>query len=216
MIESILVGCIGGLMNWVRGGNALGFIGKKFGKRIGDLFDAVDKILNDVVYATLFSILTVGLSLKAYAILHVSMLIGRAQSWGLYKGNLIKKRNQQRAESKSDGVDWINKLLGLDGIDETGWRWKNTLALSVIGTVWSTALAAGLLIVYSLVQAAAPSTMLPLAFSGAMMGPIVAASVEAAGLVFGQDEKGRAQGWWIGEALMGFWLWYVADSWGVI
>lgn len=208
MVHVILIAITGGLMNWIRGGNALTFAGKKFGEVWAKRLNAVDKTLNDIAYAMVMIFPLPILNFYSFLVLLASMWIGRAPGWGTYIGNIIKKEVQDFKE-----VQWIDDLVFAGKKDYP--RLRSVVALGLRGIMWSTALAGGLFVAYAFMNAVPPTTLLLLIPAGAAFGLIVLASVEIMGLIKGQHEEGRSQGWPLSEVLMGVYLWPVAYLLGV-
>lgn len=213
MISTLLSTALGGLMNWVRGGNALGFIGKKFGEDVKKKFNIIDKFLNDAVFGIWFAILagtvyegfigetptyTTHFSWSVAAILAGVMSLGRAPGWGVYIGGMINKEITGEKE-----IEQIDELVLKDKTDKPVLR--NAIALSLRGGMWSLSLAAGLLIVKLLAYSAiAFEGILITALAGLLMGPVYWVAIEIAEKVM---KKHRNQGWWLGEVLFGGVLW---------
>jgi len=192
----IVATLLGGLFGWIYGGNALVLI--KNGKWYG-IFNAVDKVLYYIAYAVTFIFLLPILNIWATVILGVSQWARRAVSWGKYIGGLIHGKWNEEG-----GVKFIDDFL-FSNLKH--FKLKCALALGIIGGLGGAVLAAGLFIAYSVMNAAAPFELILIPVLLSLKGFIYWGVIEVTGLIRGQTEDGRNNGWGYSEIVYNAYMW---------
>ena len=199
MLSFILFSTVGAVVNRVRGG----LWEDRLERKVGNKVIGFNKILNDVVFGLLFTILVCGEYLGSaagipiytlnsdawwvYPLSHGVMWLGRAPGWGGYIGGLIDKV-PNRPETK-----FIDNLVARFDDDYIK---RNTIALSIRGLFWGFCLTLPLLATGFFI----PWPLL----AGLLMGPAYLATAFCAEWF----AKKRGLGWPWGEYLYGAILWF--------
>lgn len=202
---------LGAFCNRVRGG-----LKPKFIQRIDDFlpeFFSTGRLFNDIVFAFCFSAIigssyqgfvdgspyySVDFSFILFLLLGASMAVGRSQGWGAYIGNMIRKNDNEERE-----VEWIDKIARKFPRDKNP-LFKNTLALSIRGMVWSfwISFACSVSVMFGFSDISVLGILL-FALSGFGMGIVYLFAIEIQNLI----NRTRNDGWASGEWLFGGWLW---------
>lgn len=159
---------------------------------------SIGKILNDVVFGFLFSLLLIdGFNSDfffSFVILFFAMWIGRSFGWGTYIGGMIEKRVSYEEE-----IVWIDKLI----LNKSNYPVaRNAIALSLRGLMWTVSLVAGFFLVDVFAQV--PKQIVYLSPVGLLMGLCYYLTIKFADR---HEFLIRGKGWSLGEFLWGFVLW---------
>lgn len=198
LMNILLVALLGSFLNRVRGGWLTTTVWKLNIANYGDetFYKSFGKVLNDVVYAILFTCFILGkFQANIFFILYLSMLLGRSPGWGVYIGGIINK-----VVRKEEEIEWIDELI----LNKTNYpALRNSLALSLRGFMWSSSLLFGITLAATYESVILPSKFMYIMPLGLTMGFIY----WLACIISEKTSMGRGWGWSLGEYMFGFILW---------